>query len=249
MSLSFFSLRFIITNQDRAEIFSGTSGRRVTADDELLFVHALELDPGAAAPSRFVNGVAQLADEAFEPASFHFRQERFCFATQLAGVTDRISYSFADFCQQFFALNKREFNQTSAVKLKQIEDVIAHRSFPLFRLECLQKLERGAPLFVERHNFAIDHAFLDRQFLNRSGDFWKSGPQLISISRDQTDLASVLHGNRANAVKLELVNPIAGRSRFIEQSRLHRLDESRLCAREGGGPRIQVIGTCRWRSG
>ena len=55
-------------------MFAGSAWRRIPADDEFLLVHTLELDPAAAAPPRFINGIAQFADYPFEAAAFHFRQ-------------------------------------------------------------------------------------------------------------------------------------------------------------------------------
>src|SRR5438477_6891324 len=53
---------FVIANQNRAEIFSGSSWRRVTADYKFLLIYAFQFDPRPTPPPRFINGVALLAD-------------------------------------------------------------------------------------------------------------------------------------------------------------------------------------------
>ena len=60
-------LPLVVADEQRAEMFSRARRRRVTADDKFLFVQNLEFDPCAAAPIRFVNGVAQFSDQSFEP--------------------------------------------------------------------------------------------------------------------------------------------------------------------------------------
>jgi len=63
---------------------------RVSADDEFLFLNALELDPRAASATRLVNRVALFADQTFETTTLHLIEKRFSITTNCSGVADRI---------------------------------------------------------------------------------------------------------------------------------------------------------------
>ena len=75
----------------------------VTADDELLFVRALEFDPCATPSSRFIKRIRQLADDSLEPAPLDLAEKGGRVVAQLAGVTNRVARSGAKLPQDFFA--------------------------------------------------------------------------------------------------------------------------------------------------
>src|SRR2546423_13790007 len=55
-------LFFVVPDEHRAEMLTRALRRREPTDDQFLFVHALEFDPRAAAPARFINRAAQFSD-------------------------------------------------------------------------------------------------------------------------------------------------------------------------------------------
>src|SRR5258708_20030506 len=52
---------FVIANQNRAEIFSGSSRRRVTSDYKFLLIYAFQFVPRPTPPPRFTHAVVLLA--------------------------------------------------------------------------------------------------------------------------------------------------------------------------------------------
>src|SRR5213596_3379042 len=60
----------VVANQNCAEMFARALRRRVSANDEFLFVNAFELDPCAAATPWLVNRVALFAHNSFQAAAF-----------------------------------------------------------------------------------------------------------------------------------------------------------------------------------
>ena len=99
--------------------------------------------------------------------------------------------------------------ETFPIELKQIEHIKAHRRFAALHFQRLEQLKRGAAFLVECDYFAIDHAFVDRQFFDCIGNFAKATAQFISVTRSEIDLAVVFDGARADAIELQLVTPIA----------------------------------------
>src|SRR5438132_535767 len=60
----------IVTNKQRAEIFTAPFGQRAAADNEFLLSCELDLDPGTAAPAAFVERVESFGDQALEAKFF-----------------------------------------------------------------------------------------------------------------------------------------------------------------------------------
>src|SRR5262245_37524153 len=140
-------------------MFAGALRRGVSADDELLFVDTLELDPCAASPSRFINGGALFADNPFQTAPLHFFEKPLCIAANGARKTDWVACIGAEFLQNVFPRFQRQPNQALAVDLEEIECIIIDWRFSSFHFARLQELKRGTTLIVERNHFAIDQAF------------------------------------------------------------------------------------------
>src|SRR5438876_12110385 len=69
-------LVLIVTNEDRVEIFARPLRRRVSADNEFLFVDTFELYERASSAPRFVNRVTVVADNSFE-AEAHYLLAKF----------------------------------------------------------------------------------------------------------------------------------------------------------------------------
>jgi hypothetical protein len=93
----------------------------------------------------------------------------------------------------------------------------------------LQQLKRGTALIIERNDFAIHNAFACRQVFYGLDDFRESSRQLVFISGQQRNSFVRLDCDQANAVKLEFIDPIIRRRRFLNQLRFHWLNETRLC--------------------
>src|SRR5437764_4046729 len=64
-------LVLIVTNEDRAEIFARPLRRRVSADNEFLFIDTFELYPPAASAPGFVNRITLFADNPFQAEALY----------------------------------------------------------------------------------------------------------------------------------------------------------------------------------
>ena len=78
----------VVADQQCAEILPRPLRWREATDDKLLLVHALELDPGAAATTGFVNRTHLFADDALESQSLHFPEKRLRIASNLSRKAD-----------------------------------------------------------------------------------------------------------------------------------------------------------------
>src|SRR5262249_49476587 len=87
----------VVTNQDCAEMFARALWRRVSPNDEFLFVDTFELDPCATSAAGFVNGVTLFADDTFKTAALHFFEKSICVAANRAGTTNRFACADAEF--------------------------------------------------------------------------------------------------------------------------------------------------------
>ena len=103
-------------------------GRRVAADDKLLLVVELELDPCTAAPAGFVGGPGALADQAFEADRPRLRQERVRIGAQRGGVADHAGgRASEEFFKARVALGEREIDEALTVETEQVEHVVMKR--------------------------------------------------------------------------------------------------------------------------
>src|SRR5215218_2418689 len=93
------------------------------------------------------------------------------------------------------------------VVVQEIEDVEKDRRPLLADIQALEELEGRAPFFVDRDNFSVEDSAVYRQFGDCLGDLRKARRKLLRVPGVELHGASVLHRNRAVAVKLQLVNP------------------------------------------
>src|SRR2546423_6743729 len=84
-------LVLIVTNEDRTEIFARPLRRRVSADNEFLFVDTFELYPRAASAPGFVNRVTLFADNPFQAAALYLFEKSFGIAADRVSVTCRVT--------------------------------------------------------------------------------------------------------------------------------------------------------------
>src|SRR3954471_2215134 len=201
-------LPFEITDQECAEMLPGALGWSEATDNELLFVHALEFDPGATAPPRFVNRIAHLADQALQSAPLYFLQQLCSIPADLAGIADRIAEAITKSRQNFLPRRQRKSGKTSAVKLHQIEDVKDNGRVVALHLQPLEQWERRSPFLIQRHDFAIEDAVIGRNLFKRLHHIGKPVSQFITIARDKIDLRSILDRANTKPVELQLVTPI-----------------------------------------
>src|SRR5438552_7103192 len=66
---------FVIPDEERAEIFPRARGRRISTDDEFLFIDAFKFDPGTATPARLIDGIAPFANNPFQTMPFDLSQQ------------------------------------------------------------------------------------------------------------------------------------------------------------------------------
>src|SRR5688572_8791843 len=78
----------VVTDQQRAEMFSRALRRREATDDKFLLAHAFEFDPRATPAARFVSRPALFADHSLQPQPLYLFQERVGIPSDLAREPD-----------------------------------------------------------------------------------------------------------------------------------------------------------------
>src|ERR1700693_4483511 len=99
-------------------MFPRSAWWRITADDELLLVHALEFDPGAAPPARFINEIPALPKNPPQAAAFNFREQGLRVPANFARETNWLAGIGAKLFEKFFPLLQGQRDQTFAFELK-----------------------------------------------------------------------------------------------------------------------------------
>jgi hypothetical protein len=77
------------------------------------------------------------------------------------------------------------------------------------------EIEYGQPVVVANDRFAVDHAGLDGQRLDRRRDEWKAVSQVVAVARNQAHGASLPMSQDPETVMLDFVNPAQARRRPI----------------------------------
>src|SRR4029077_1342443 len=173
----------VVADENCAEIFACPLRRGVSANDEFLFVDTLEFDPCAASAAGFVNGVTLFPDNSFQPAAFHFFQQKGGVAADRTGITDWFARTGAEFFQNAFAGFQMQRDQTFAFKLEKVERIKINWSLLPLHFARLQKLEGRTALLIEGDHLSIEHAFVCGQILYRLDDLGETCAQIVLITR------------------------------------------------------------------
>ena len=87
----------------------GSARRRESANDKLLFTLHLELDPGAASPTRFVGGLFTFTDESFQSKVSHAIKQLCSAALQGGGKSEDTWRIFQETAKFVLPLLERAF--------------------------------------------------------------------------------------------------------------------------------------------
>ena len=208
-------------------MFARSRRRRVSADDKLLFVNALQLDPDAASSSGLVNRCPLLAHDSLQAQTFHLFQQLLRRTSDLVRIPDGIRSFLPQQRKQLLATLQRKLEQIFFSGLKKVEHVVIDRKLSTFHFEGLQQLEGRPAFFVERYDLSIEHAFARGQIPDGLHNFGIARAQFILVARHERDLLSVLNGQSADAVEFQLIHPVPRPGWTLHEPRLHRFDKTR----------------------
>ena len=217
------------TQQERAQADARAGRIGEAADDELLTVQALDLQPVPAAAVA-VDAVGQLADHSLQALLASGAEERLAATlyvlaeAQVRGGGRRRQQSL----EHAFACDQRRRPQVVTIQVEQIESDVGQRRAqggPLaVRGESLlEALETGAAVGQQGDDLAVEQRLPCRHRGDGRGRAREAPAPVLSSARDEPHLAGVQGAQGAIAVELHLVDPrFAGRRRVGQRRQLRR---------------------------
>ena len=195
---------------------------RVPADDELLLVAALQLDPVAVARAA-VRRVGALAHHAFEALLAGRAEAVGAVAAHVHAVAHVVGRVLQQLLEQLFALDERPVAQVLAVERQQVERQVGEVFALRLAQEALQRLEVGLAGFVGYCELPVEHHRAPvSPILQRARDGVEALGVVVAVARDEACRAAFEKGDDAVAVVLDLEQPVvAGRGRAHELGELH----------------------------
>src|SRR5699024_7783879 len=109
--------------QDKRGKAAVPGGRRPAADDELLTLNALHLEPGAIA-GRAVGRISALGDDPFKAQAAGLPGNAIPSALFVVAVADGVAWFFEQHAQLRLSLKQRLVAQILALEAQQVEDEI-----------------------------------------------------------------------------------------------------------------------------
>ena len=159
------TVRTIVADEQRAEVFASSFGERVAADNELLTLGDFEFDPGAAAPAVLVDRIQSLRDQAFEAKLLRDPKQVLFEALQTFRDPDIWRRFFENVGKEFPPGRKRFLTQVFSIHKQKIEDLINKRDALFGAFVILKQLKGRPTFFIERSNFAVENEAFGRQQL------------------------------------------------------------------------------------
>ena len=139
-----------------------------------------------------------------------------------------------DRCERGLADLKRIASQVVAVQLDEVEGV--EEGAPVSAL-VTDEIERGNAVVIAGDSLAIDDAGARAEACQRLDDQREATGEVIARTAIEPHSRAVLAGNNAEAVVLDLMQPLAAGRQFIGFGRKARRDEP------GGQGTLQHVGT------
>ena len=209
---------------------------RPAADDELLLLVRLDLQPVPVAPSLGVPRAGALGHHALEALLLGGGLQRLA-VVEHRRQPDRAVALVEQRLEPRPPLRQRQVDHRLAVQLQQVEDLVDERR-P--RLSLLHRREARPPLLVERAHLAVDDALraADRlcQLLRHLGE---AAGEIVAVAGDELRLAAADIAERAIAVPLHLEDPVvAARERLGERGEHRRVLAARPARRGAGRVRL-----------
>ncbi len=207
----------IISEQKRAYAASATLGLGKAANDKLLALVALDLQPVAIAAGA-VTGVGAFADNPLIGQAADVFQH-----IGLVGEMLAVQHPIAGLVlvqKRFeppFALQQGQVAQIFAIELQEVENVILQVLAATMAQLVLQGLEAGRALVVERHDLAVE----DRRLHPKRAQIFRQGLELgcpVKPGPRQHPRPSTFdQGHCAIPVELDLVHPVGAGRHGVDQ--------------------------------
>ena len=118
---------------------------------------------------------------------------------------------------------KRITPQVVAVQFDEVEGV---KEYALVSAVVTDEVERGNAVVIAGDSFAVDNAGARAQAGQRLDDQREAAGEVIAGPAVELHLRASLAGNDAEAVMLDLMQPVAARRQFVGFCRKARRDES-----------------------
>src|SRR5262245_1917932 len=96
----------------------------------------------------------------------------------------------------------------------------------------LHDVEGNAPVFIQSHDFTVNQCVW-RQGFTSAGNGWEFLREQIAPTRPQCYAVPIPTRQAAVPVELDLVEPVSAFRQGLNRLCIHRLDEVRLCRRQG----------------
>ena len=224
------AVRLIIADQQSAESDARAFGSGEAADNELLAVEGLDLDPLTAA-SRNVAAVESLANYPFLAVAASLLEKACAVPPGKLGPADALG-PFHALAEKLFAIEQRKRGDVVAIGI----DVKVNRKLrgaagdlPLIAevKSLLQHSELGAPIFIETDDLAVEERRLGQALLELAGNLRKPNCNVVSIAAEQLYVLPVEPSQNALAIKLWLENPFRIVECIGDERAEHRRHEGR----------------------
>ena len=181
------------------------------------FSHAFVRRPGSyvAAP--------QLGDHPLEPLHLRRLEEGLALALHVGDVADpRVVLEHA--AEQALAILERDVEQKPAVEVEQVERLVQETADARLAELGLEEREVRAAVLVDGHDLAVDDRLLRLDPGRWRQQAREVGLGVLETARPEVDLAAVDDGLDAEAVELDLVQPVRVAERRRGEGRQHRVD-------------------------
>ena len=223
------ALAVVDTQEERAQAGTRPLGLGEAADDELLLVGALDLEP-AAAPGRLVRLVPPLRDDALEAEATGLAEEALALAHHVTAVADRaLPARREEPLERGLAVLQTRGSEVAAVQVEEVEHEVDDRVPPVAGERVLQRLEARGPVPEHHGDLAVEECLTRRKGGGGLGDLRKAGRPIVPVATPERRAAAGEPAEDSIAVELGLVKPgiPGGRSS----------DEGRELGRDEGGER------------
>src|SRR4051794_9983257 len=205
----------VVAEQQRAELGARALRSGEAADDELLALLALELQPVARAGGA-VRAVGALGDHALPALAARLGEQR------LAGpvAVRRQAHAVLEAqraAQQALARAQRELADVAAVEPDDVEDVEEHRHATV---AALGKPREARLRAVEGDDLAVDREPVARLRLERGHELGIAAVERQIVAREQPDARARPDRDAADAVELALEDPVRVAEALVGQDGL-----------------------------
>ena len=192
------------------------------ADDELLAVRALALEPGPGAPARVLVAGA-LGHHALELLQARLLVDRGALPVDVVAVADDLAQRLAAAPEQppqaALPLAQRQLPQVLTVLEEQVEDHVRQvAGAPVLEMP-LQAAEVAHAALVEHHDLAVEPAAAGRQRAQRGGDLGEPLRPVEPVAGEQARVPAAGARRYPVAVVLDLVDPALPLGRALDQRR------------------------------